>query len=83
MIKPVIRSHLTAVLAAHGVTTYRLAKSIKETYGEASVSQPTVYAVASNKGMPDTKTLNQIITVLRELTGKPLQVGDLFEYEPD
>ncbi|GGI75633.1 helix-turn-helix domain-containing protein [Deinococcus wulumuqiensis] len=79
----VIRSHLGAVLEQHGITAYKLSKAIAEAYGDQAIKQQTVYAVVKGNGVPDARTLNQIITALRGLTGRELQVGDLLDWVPD
>jgi len=83
MMKPVIRSHLSAVLERHNVKPYGLWKAISGYYGAEAISRPTVYALVNGNGVPDSRTLNQVITALRRLTGASIQVGDLFEFIPD
>lgn len=83
MVKPVIQSHLSAVLERYKIKPYGLWKAISSYYGTEAISRPTVYALTNGNGVPDSRTLNQVITALRSLTGADIQVGDLFEWQPD
>jgi hypothetical protein len=65
-------------LDEHNISAYRLAQ---ETAGQLAPN--TVYALA-RPGVKrvDLATLGDIITALRTLTGKPVDIADLLEYQP-
>ncbi len=62
-------------LQAHNITPYRLMK-------ESGLAQGTIYRIVNGeaKGV-DTVTLDATIRALRKLTGKPVDVSDLLEYQ--
>jgi DNA-binding Xre family transcriptional regulator len=72
-----IQIRLKQLLDEHGITAYRL---VKATNGHVATN--TVYSLASGKAK-DVKlsTLENILTALRTLTGKPMVVSDLLEYQ--
>jgi DNA-binding Xre family transcriptional regulator len=70
-----IRWKLKEYLAAHNITPYRLMK-------ESGLAQGTVYRIVNGEARGvDTATLDAALTALRSLTGKPVGVQDLLEYE--
>lgn len=84
MIDTVIHSSLGAVLERHNIKPYGLWKAIRTRYGLQGISRPTVYAiVGGNNGMPDQRTLNQIMHALSDLTGEAHELGDIFKWMPD
>lgn len=83
MMKPMIESHLSAVLTQHGIKPYGLAKAIRARYGDSAISQPTVYAVTKGNGMPDARTIDQIMHALTDMTGTRFELADLFAWKPD
>jgi hypothetical protein len=72
-----IQITLKPFLDRHNVTAYRL---VQETKGH--VAQRTVYGLARGE-MTDARltTVASLITALRTLTGKPVTVSDLLEYQ--
>ncbi len=72
-----IRVRLKVVLAHHGISTDQFAKTV------AGVSLGTIAAVHAGRMTPSLTAVDHILTALRELTGQPLQPGDLLEYVPE
>jgi hypothetical protein len=72
-----IQIMLKPFIDRHNVTTYRL---VQETKG--LVAERTVYGLARGE-MTDARltTVAALITALRTLTGKPVTVADLLEYQ--
>ena len=65
------------MLEANSITPYRLAEEAR-----GLVNRNTVYAVArGDSARVDLSTLDGLIGTLRRLTGKPVSVCDLLEYQ--
>lgn len=72
-----IRWKLKQLLEQHGLSVYQLAKAL-----EGKVSANAVYHAARESiTRVNFETLATVIAALRDLTGKPVVVGDLMEYE--
>jgi predicted transcriptional regulator len=66
------------LIDAHGITPYRLMK-------ESGLAQGTVYRlVHGDTSTVNAETLDRVMTTLRRLTGKRVEIADLLEYrEPE
>lgn len=74
-----VRWKLREFLDAHDITPHQLALEI-----ESKLSQRSVYSLANARTSGVRfDTLETIIPALRELTGKPVNVQDLLEYQDD
>jgi hypothetical protein len=71
----VLKIRLKEVLERHGLSAYRLAQSIK------TLDEQTVFAYVRGSRTPSLNSLGEVLTALRELTGQPLTVSDILEYE--
>lgn len=73
MIKWTLRNYLDT----NELSAYRLAQTAK-------VSPATVYALArGDHERVSLEVLDKVLTALEHLTGKPAEIGDLLEREPD
>jgi DNA-binding Xre family transcriptional regulator len=73
----VIEFKLKAVLEKHGMSGYRLEQSVEE------FAPITIRKIVSGENSVSLESLNSIISALRQLTGKEIEVSDLLEYIPD
>ncbi len=72
-----IRWTLKAYLQEHELSAYRLVQA-------ADLSPTTVYALArGTHERVSLEVLDKVLTALERLTGKPVEIGDLLEREPD
>lgn len=72
-----IRWKVGEVLAAQGITGYRFWKV-------SGLPQRSAYRVFNGDARNiNADTLDATVQALRELTGKPLNVGDLLEWQPE
>lgn len=83
MMSRVIESRLKAVLQEHGVKAADLLRAIQARYGARAISQPALYRVVKgDNGMPDSRTVEQVMHALMDLIGKPLALGEVFVWQP-
>jgi DNA-binding Xre family transcriptional regulator len=74
-----VRWKLREFLDAHDITPHQLALKI-----ENKLSQKTVYSLANARtGGVRFDTLETIIPALRELTGEPVKLSDLLDYQDE
>ncbi|EYB67280.1 hypothetical protein DEIPH_ctg045orf0009 [Deinococcus phoenicis] len=79
-----IQSHLKTVLEGNGVKTAVLLRAIQTRYGDKAISQPTLYKVVNGEnGMPDARTVEQVMHALVDVTGKTFALGEVFTWKPD
>jgi DNA-binding Xre family transcriptional regulator len=70
-----VRWKVYDILEAHDISVYRLMK-------ESGLAQGTVYRlVKGDTSTVNAETLDRVMTTLRRLTGKQLQISDLLEYD--
>ena len=75
MIHVPVRWKVYEILKAHDISVYRLMK-------ESGLAQGTVYRlVKGDTSTVNAETLDRVMTTLRRLTGKRLQISDLLDYE--
>lgn len=78
------KSNLKTVLVENGVKTAALLRAIQARYGDKAISQPTLYKVVNGEnGMPDARTVEQVMHALVDATGKTFALGDVFTWKPD
>lgn len=84
MMNQVIESHLKHVLKQHGLKAADLLRAVQSRYGDRAIKQPTLYKVVDgSNGMPDAKTVEQVMHALVDLTGKTFSLGEVFSWRPD
>ncbi len=73
-----VRWKVKSILDSHGLTAYRLMK-------ESGLAQGTVYRlVRGDTSTVNAETIDRVVTSLRRLTGRTIEIADLLEYsEPD
>ena len=76
-----IQLKLRAFLDAHGVSVYELANAVVEE--TASLSEASVYKIASGKRNPSLVSLDLILKALSKLTDKPVDVADVLTFIPE
>ena len=70
-----VRWKVYQILEAHDISVYRLMK-------ESGLAQGTVYRlVKGDTSTVNAETLDRVMTTLRRLTGKRLEISDLLEYD--
>jgi DNA-binding Xre family transcriptional regulator len=70
-----VRWKVQSLLRLHGLSTYRLWK-------ESGLAMGTVYRLARGETTSlNVETLDRVMEALLRLTGKPVALGDLLEYE--
>lgn len=75
-----VRWKLADYLDKHGLTAYALAKAVGQT------RMNTLYRIARRGDEPtrvDLPTLAAIIVGLRQLTGEPVDLTDILEFDPE
>ena len=72
-----IKVKLKEFLDQHNLSAYRVGQEVERMHPK------TVQMYASGTRTPQLENLNEVIRVLRKLTGKHVQVSDLLEYEPE
>lgn len=70
-----IRFKLKAYLEREGVPLREFARRVE------GLSPKTIYTYASGTRNPTLDSLDRLITALRDVTGHPVEVADLLEYE--
>lgn len=71
---------LDALLVQNGISPQEFAKYVE---GKGLMSGVAIHKFAAGERFPREASLNTIIEVLREYTGKKIEVSDLLEYIPD
>jgi len=72
-----VRWKIKEFLEAHSITPYRLMK-------DTGLSQGTVYRLANNDfNSVNAEIIDAVVKALRKLTGKPVDVSDLLEYQEE
>ena len=70
-----VRWTVYEILESHDISPYRLMK-------ESGLAQGTVYRlVKGDTSTVNADTLDRVMTTLRRLTGRDLQISDLLHYE--
>ena len=72
-----VKTNLRKLLDAHGITPYRFAQAVK---AKGKRTQSWAYRTVRGEFGLTTEAVELILETLRELTGKPISVGDLLEY---
>ncbi|UCH24644.1 MAG: helix-turn-helix transcriptional regulator [Trueperaceae bacterium] len=72
-----IKVKLSAYLEREGITVYQLAQRVE------GLSPKSVYTYANGTRNPSLDSLDKLVTALRELTDKPVEVSDLLEYQQE
>lgn len=77
---PAIRLTLDKALEERGISRYKLAAEVKRQtgYGES-----TVYGAVRGQFLPRLETLAAMLSALEELSGKPIELCDVLEYDRD
>ena len=74
-----MRWQVRQYLKSQGLSAYDLDRALGR-----KLSPRTVYALARNEPKQiRLETLDKVLTVLEELTGKPVRLGDLLEFQHD
>ena len=73
-----VRWRLKEFLVEHNLSTYALAKEVS-----GHLSQKSVYNLAGEPSSVNFETLNALLPALEKLTGEPVDISDLLEYQRD
>lgn len=77
-----IHVRVGAYLEQHGITPYRLAKTMQEING-GKPSNAAVYAIVDGTNTPALATVNVILNALTKLRGEPVPLSAILEHEVD
>lgn len=80
-VEDLIQLKIRAFLEAHGLSVYELANAVVEE--TESLSEASVYKIASGKRNPSLVSLNLILTALSKLTHKHVEVADVLTFVPE
>jgi hypothetical protein len=72
-----IKLRLREVLNEHSISAYRLGQEVE------GLNPKTVQMYASGMRQPSLEGLNKLLAALQRLTGEPIGVSDLLEYQPE
>lgn len=76
-----IQLKIRAFLETHGLSVYELANAVVEE--TESLSEASVYKIASGKRNPSLVSLDLILTALSKLTRKHVEVADVLTFVPE
>lgn len=72
-----VKWKIKELLRENGITPYRLMK-------DTGLSQGTAYRLANNDfNSVNAEIIDAVVKALRKLTGKPVEVADLLEYQEE
>ncbi|MDO4263284.1 MAG: helix-turn-helix transcriptional regulator [Deinococcus sp.] len=77
---PAIVVKLDELLEQRGITRYRLAEYAKENTG---LGRSTVFAIVQGRFQPRLETLAVMMGIVEKLSGKPVELSDVLEYDRD
>lgn len=78
----VIRVRVKGYLEQHGITPYRLAKTMQE-INAGKPSAAAVYAIVKGKSTPSLETVNVMLNALSKLRGESVPLSAVLEHHPD
>lgn len=78
----VIHVRLGSYLEQHGITAYKLAKTMQE-LNNGKPSASAVYAIVDGKNTPSLETVNIMLNALAKLRGESVPMSAILEHEVD
>lgn len=76
----VIKVKLDELLEKRGLSRYRLAEEVR---GGGELGSSTVYALVRGEFYPRLETLAVLMSLIERLTGRPVELSDVLEYDRD